>query len=740
MSFHRALFLVFAALLASVSKAQVQPLQAGFYVNGVTGIDSPAAGIPVPTPLGWTPCGAATTPVGWKTIGYAIQQVANWLATTPTAVPSAVLYVEGGQAYSATTNGEVFPIVAHPLVALEGTFCNSLTWPELRPATGQVAIQLTPSVVYSYRVGVVVGSSTYLYPSSNFRYLQFVGGSNGIAMGSSGGARHRSRIEECVFLRQTNAGVSIQPDNTTGDDPKIYRSRFEDAGSGVLAAPGGDNCAVAPDVEDCLFVRCGIGTHWTVGYPVTTSTLRGGVRACSFESCWFGVSIWSGGSDGIYQCTVANSRFSQCDTGLIANSGAIPWNVQLREEQLSVVDSVFDRCPTGLRVMRPKSAMGDNWQSLFMRGVTIRRSVTGLDLGAGMQFTRSATLEDVLISDCGTGCDISAGGDPAQMRVDASRLRIMDCGYGIAVTLICESSYFRLRDSIIAKCRFNGITYGGFPGGLQPGNFGQPSRLYLWGNTVADCGLGLAAGPDYAPGDVSGCAFGGNTTDLQFSPNMIVTAYSNCFQSSSVPGFGNLNFTNPQFVRPTYQLAPASPCIDAGGYGGLTDFEGDPRGLGSAWDIGADEFDPDGCARPYGTGGFGRYNVFPRIASPSSVVQGGQPFQVDLSGSIMPFFGVTSVFSLLMIGASEGDPNLPFDLTPVLGSLGILPAGFGASYLWTDALTTAGPYFTSGAGSSTAAFTLPTALSGMNLTMQWLCFMPQPYGVVASDGMRLTIR
>ena len=736
---HPILGLLLCLLLAGIAAAQA-PQQAAFYVNGATGINTPTAGIPPAGPLGWTPCGAAATPVGWKTIGYAIQQVANWLATTPTAVPSAVLYVEGGQAYSAATNGEVFPIVAHPLVALEGTFCNTLTWPELRPATGQAAIQLTPSVVYSYRVGVVVGSSTYLYPSSNFRYLQFVGGSNGIAMGSAGSARHRSRIEECVFLRQTGAGVAIQPDNTTGDDPKVYRSRFEDAGSGVLAAPGGDNCAVAPDVEDCSFVRCGAGVQWTVTYPAATVTLRGGVRACSFESCSVGVSIWSGGNDGIYDCSVGYCRFTACATGLDAHSAAIPFPYVSRTERLSVSSSVFDGCQTGMLVIRPSGAMGDNRQTLNVSNITVRNAATGIRLVAGALFDRQSTLDDVTITGCQTGCSISAGGDPAIAIFEANRWRISDCGVGIIANIDCTLGYLRLVSSMVVRCSGVGILYAGFPGSLEPGNFGPPSWLYLTGVTNADNGIGLQMMNQWSGAQVWGCAFGGNTADFQLAANVQLTVGDSCLQATSWPGSGNLSLTDPLFLRPNYQLAPTSPCVDAGGALAGTDFEGDPRVLASASDIGADEFDPDGSARPYGTGGFGRYNVFPRIGSPTSAVQGGQPLQVDLSGAIMPFFGVTSVFSLLMIGASEGDPTLPFDLTPLLGSLGILPAGFGASYLWTDALATAGPFFTSSAGSSTATFTLPTVLSGMNLSMQWLCFMPQPYGVIASDGLRLTIR
>lgn len=76
-----------------------------------------------------------------------------------------------------------------------------------------------------------------------------------------------------------------------------------------------------------------------------------------------------------------------------------------------------------------------------------------------------------------------------------------------------------------------------------------------------------------------------------------------CIQDWEGGGVGNIS-VDPQFVDPEngdFRLLPTSPCIDAGAYVSevATDFWGDPRGLdgtleprgdGSNFDIGADEF------------------------------------------------------------------------------------------------------------------------------------------------------
>src|SRR5690606_16085574 len=126
---------------------------------------------------------------------------------------------------------------------------------------------------------------------------------------------------------------------------------------------------------------------------------------------------------------------------------------------------------------------------------------------------------------------------------------------------------------------------------------------------------------------------------------------------------------DPQLLRPYYKLAPTSPCIDLGGTSPsspATDYEGDPRASVSTLngpalpDIGADEYVYAGSARPYGTGGFGAFNVFPRIASASPTAALGSTIQVDLTGAVMPYFPVSADFAILTLGFRDDSGALPF--------------------------------------------------------------------------------
>ncbi len=118
---------------------------------------------------------------------------------------------------------------------------------------------------------------------------------------------------------------------------------------------------------------------------------------------------------------------------------------------------------------------------------------------------------------------------------------------------------------------------GGGPSGssVAEGAGGRADSLSLVTNTIF-----WGNSPDqlqgYSPGNVNYCDIAGGVSG----------------------GVGNI-LTDPSFVA-SYRLSPASPCIDAGGSVALTtDFEGDtrpvngtsePRGDGSDFDIGADEY------------------------------------------------------------------------------------------------------------------------------------------------------
>lgn len=725
--------LPFSCLLVLLSLAAVglgptasaqQPPQAAFYVSGAAGVDLPSAGIPAGGPLGWEPCSGNGYPTGWRTIGYAIQQTAAWLAANQPTVPSAVLYVEGGQAYSAATNGESFPIVAHPLVALEGTFCNSLSWPELRPAAGETAIQLTSSVFYNYRLGVTVGGQTFVYPASNFRYLRFVGGARGMVMGAGPGVRHRSRIEECEFSGQSIAGLQLSNSGSAIDDPKFYRCSFRGPGSGIRAFAFGVGGVVFPDVEDCDF-RSLQGEGIFLQDQGVGGNVGCGVRGCVFEQCGDGVFVTSGSGATSTNATIDHCRFADIVNHAVRLLISNPF-----DPHLIVRDTVIQRAREGIR-MDGNPLPGP--YVLQMQRNTIDSCAYGVRVLVNGQGTFVVNSNDNTLRDCGSGIDVFAAGFGMSFQwssVGESLLGNGPTGVGVRVQTSVPGS-FALTSSRIVGPGFGGISV-------------NTSAMVTTIDhvTVADRVVGMSVGAVPAGSRFSNMIFDRNAQHVVSSGGPLPVVSRSCFFPATFTGPGNV-LLDPQLIRPFYKLAATSPCINAAfAFAGapLRDFEGDPRTLGAAADIGADEFDFDGGARPYGTGGFGRYNVFPRISSPSAAVTAGGVLQVDLQDAIMPVFGVTPVFSLLSFGAVEDSGPLPFDLTPILNGAGILPAGWGAAYLWTDNWTKSGPYFTSGTGAASASFTLPVALAGATLTAQWLCFMPAPYGVLTSEGLRVTIR
>jgi cell wall assembly regulator SMI1 len=120
----------------------------------------------------------------------------------------------------------------------------------------------------------------------------------------------------------------------------------------------------------------------------------------------------------------------------------------------------------------------------------------------------------------------------------------------------------------------------------------------IYGNSAYYSGGGLYG----CQGVIVNCIVWANsaTSDAQLYDSS-TPSYS-CIEDWTGAGNGNIS-SNPQLVEPDnhdFHLVPSSPCIDAGGLVALTqDFEGDPRpydavseprGDGSAFDIGADEY------------------------------------------------------------------------------------------------------------------------------------------------------
>lgn len=695
--------------LALALVAQTLSAQGPYYVNGLTGTDVPGAGQSAASP--------------WKTIGYALAHIPPQTPST-----SEILYVEGNQVYSPATNGEVFPLTPTYNVWIEGTFLYHGNMPILQPAPGGTAIQLP-------------ANEFFLRNNVTYRYLVFEGGDYGIRMGSSPGYRHRPRVQDCTFRHQAQAAISIRPNGTSGDDPRFFQNTFEDVQVGIEAIAAGNNGHVAPDVDECTFLRCGTGVAMTASmlpsFAQSTAVI-GQVRSCSFQDCYTGIYVESSGVDSWYDIAITHCRVVHCTAGMHTTSMAMNNGYPL--EHLAIADTVVRDCPTGIWTERPYG-MGTQRHTLEIDRTAFRTCGVGLQQQAFYAFVHYATLSDVTFASCQTGWQIHEAGDPALSQITARRCTVTECGVGIDSYVDSDGSFLRLDSTIVAACTTTGVRHHGFPGSLEPNNIGFPTHLYLDGVTIADNALGLDVVRSWCPADVTDAAFGGNTHDIHLAANVHFTIDHSCLQSSSWPGIGNLNLTDPQLVRPYYKLARTSPCIDAGvqyGTSPTTDYEGDPRMAigtqnGQAMrDIGADEYVYAGSAHPYGVGGFGVFNVFPRISSPNQTMRIGQPLQVDLTGAIMPTFAVTADYGILTLGWTEDSGALPFDLAQY---------GMAGSYLWNEPFAFFPLTPVTAAGTASLSHTIPNTplLVGMTFTHQWFALMPGVYGVIGSDGLRVTV-
>lgn len=683
--------------------------QGPYYVNGLTGTDAPGSGTSPTTPF--------------KTIGYALAHVPP---QSPTS--SETVYVEGDQVYSPTTNGEVLPITPAYNVWVEGTFAVHGNLPVIGIPPGGTGIRFP-------------GNQFFLRNAVTFRYLVFEGGDCGMRIGSDPGFRHRPRVQDCTFRHQTVAAILLQPNGTSADDPRFFQNRFEDVQIGVSARTFGNGSHVAPDVEECVFLRCGTGVALVASIDppwAQNTSVTGQVRSCSFDQCYSGIYLETSGGNSSHDVSISHCRVANGTSGVSVASFAT--NSLNPQEHLAITDTAVIGCTHGIRVERPYG-MGRQTMDLQIERTTIRGCTTGLGLSAFGEFLRTTRLTDVLITGCTTGLAIHEAGDPALSAIDVVRSRILANVTGIDSYIDSEASHLRLQSSIVAGNTGDGVRHHGFPGSNEPGNIGPPTRLELDGATLADDGTALRVVRTWCPVSVTNSVFGGNTQDVQLAANVQFAMDHSCTQNSSWAGAGNLANTDPQLVRPFYKLAPTSPCIDAGATTATsptTDYEGDARAAvgvpsGPALpDQGADEFVLAGSARPYGTPGWGVFNVFPRISTPGPDARIGQSLQVDMTGAFMPYFPVVADFAVLTMGFDEDAGALPFALA-VYGMTG--------SYLWNTPRASLPLQIVSPTGTASTNVTLPNApqLVGFVFTNQWFALMPGVYGVIGSEGLRVTI-
>lgn len=687
---------------------QAIPAQDTYYVNGLTGLDAPSQGTSAAAP--------------WKTIGYAMANVPPQTIST-----SAIIYLEGNQEYSPATNGETFPIAPAYNVWLEGTFLVHGQMPVIRiPAAGTGF--LFPANEFFFRNEVT------------FRYLVIEDGDYGMQMGANAGYRHRPRVQDCTFRNQAIASVSLRSNGLSADDPRFFQNVFEGNGTGAgietLAAVAGS--IVAPDVEECVFRNLATAVRIRASHFPGASTAVGQIRSCNIEDCGMGVHASAqGSSQTTLSVTVNLCRFADCDSGVYAEAlnGTL---ATVSVSNVTVRDSAFVRCVTGVE-SRVQLAAGGG-QDLTVTDSTFSDCGFGIDSQAMGQFDNERTLTGLTIDSCTTGIRMSEQGDPAYTFALVENSRVLRCQDGLDVRLDQDGGRLLVGSTIVAQCQGTAVSFFGFPGDNEPGNLGQPSIMEVYNTTIADSATGLAMPREHSEALFASSILAGNTLPLDLAANVILTATDSCFENTNW-GPGNLNLTDPQLVLPFYKLSPNSPCIDMGATmprSPATDYEGDPRasvstaGGQAVPDIGADEYVYAGSARSYGTPGYGVFNVFPRISAASPTVPLGSTIQVDLTGAAMPFFPVSADFAILTFGWRDDTGALPFDLALV---------GIPGSYLQNEFAAAFALEPVNPDGTASHSHTLPNlpGLVGMTFTHQWFAVMPGPYGVIGSDGLRVTV-
>ncbi len=723
---HPILGLLLSLLFAAFAAAQT-PQQAGFYVNGATGIDTPTAGIPVPTPLGWTP-NIAPVPQGWRTIQYAITQVQAWMAANSPTVPTAKLFIQGGQNYSAATNGEAFPIVVAPSILFEGTFIGQgfTAFPNLVPPAGVAAFSMPGNQNFSDRATV----SGVRFSNSLCRYIRFTGGSVGIAMGANSSFRHNPRIEDCDFVEQTVAGIRV--DTTSGlNDPKIYRNTFRGCARGVDMVARGVNPVLFADIEECSFestasVVGGTGIYLLDQSTATagsTSRVAGLYRSNNFNRIQAGIYIESTTGAKVRNPEILRSRFATFSHAVELKMAGCDG------QDLSVTDCVMNGGGSGVRITGAALLGAHNWR---IDSNTFYRCNNGLDVSVSGGGSVNLTTQRQSAIECRTwGYSVqanNAGASPMAFSMTSVQDRLLKNLNGVK-WFGSAAGNVAMRSSIVAGSRiFKGV------------QANAPSMaIALDGLTIADNFNGLDAAA-YAPGSsFQHLIFDGNT--IEVTPASTSPFTYSCFQSSTFPGVGNLNTTGAQLARPWYKLAATSPCIDAGNTAASafgSDYEGDARaksrltGFPGTRDIGADEWVVHGSTNPYGNVGFEVFNVFPRISSSSTQIlsPSTSPLLVHLAGAIQPVFGTPGVGAVLFLGLDEVTNTLPFDLEPL---------GWPGSYVQVEPFADSGFLSVASNGTATAMLPIAPGLAGITVTAQWFVLMPQPYDVVTSDALRITV-
>jgi hypothetical protein len=617
----------------------------------------------------------------WRTIGYALRQIG-----TPADGGHHTLFVAGDQVYSGATNGETFPLRLPPRIGLVGTG----NCPALGIDPGAVGIDLEPTDSYDR--------------DTRIENVGFDGGAVGLRMKADRERRHGPLVVGCGFWRQSVAGLQV--DGATQfasfNDPLVVRCQFAHAPCGIDAGLGFGTPSLTLETVECAFHDLSASAIDILASSGSSSAVV--IRRCSFDRCRHGLTL-NHSSLGAATTEVFGSSFREYEIGVsLLSFESLP----LLVEDCSFVGRAGS---TGIEVFANFGLMCEARRNAFHGG------------SIGMSFPVDSlrlTLEDNLVRGCTTGLLVDVLGG---MGIDSRRNRFLDNDIGVSLRARSGPDTVDLESGLFAGNRSGIVT-------TRIGSFHGRSLTFADNRGAALQVTGFV--PPQAVLDH--CIFSENQDDVSGPATITWSA----FKDRSYPGHGNLQ-VDPQLIRPSYKLAPTSPCIDAGNAAlplAATDYEGDPRVVrgpkGLLPDLGADEFVPSGSAHTYGVGGFGRHGFVPAIATPNTEFVIGTTLQVALQDALDDQ-GRAADFAALMVGATETSGLLPFELEPY---------GAPASFLWQDVLAVDSlvPVATNGTAGRTLAIPAEPQLVGRVTTFQWAVMKPgaNPLGLVTTQGLRVT--
>ncbi|MCA8969333.1 MAG: hypothetical protein KDC95_06100 [Planctomycetes bacterium] len=355
-----------------------------YFVDGRTGVDTPAAG-------------NASNP--WKTVPYALAQIVSPVRNTHT------LFVAGQQTYAITA-----PITLRDRIDLVGTGSSRPLF--VIPSSSLVGLRSDPAIAPFW---------------STVRSIDFLGGSTAIEVNAPAGASHVLKIEDCRFTKQATRAVDVGGFSGTviavrcsfADQTQAIRAQtsqadvvcdvthcdFERVTATAIELSAGGSARIATGFVNSRFDTCASAIAWSVNTTDFTNLV---VDHCSFRHT-SGPAIQAkmvGGQH--HQLRVGSSTFTDVPqafaldgtrasgtvalqiggnvilgaskVGIDLQIGGLPNN--LPTWYASTGGNIFERCTEGLVVRIGQTTLGDFTSS----GDTVRRSTMD-----AMRFESAAT-------------------------------------------------------------------------------------------------------------------------------------------------------------------------------------------------------------------------------------------------------------------------------------------------------------------------------------------------------------